>query len=212
VQSRSGECDFVTADRSAPRWTARGCRFVACSISTPILLDLSGGVAFQMAPGVWIDARDRSVDGIGNMFVRLESTITVANSSGPELDQGALLRLLGELAWLPTAFLDDRHVAWSAIDDRHARATLRVNDRVASGEFEFGADGLPTTFAAERYRDIGAGKSVLTPFVGRFSDFRSVDNVLVPHRAVGAWIVDGKTLEYANFEVRQLEFDRAEPW
>src|SRR6185437_15125960 len=94
----------------------------------------------------------------------------------------------------------------------HARATLRVNGRAASGEFEFGTDGLPATFSAERYRDIGAGKSVLTPFVGRLSDFRSVDGVLVPHRVVGAWMVDGKTLEYADFEVRQLEFDRTEPW
>jgi uncharacterized protein DUF6544 len=166
----------------------------------------------RMAPGVWIDARDRSVNGAGNMFVRLESSVTIANSSGVQLDQGALLRLLGEMAWLPTVFADDRYVRWSAIDDRRARATLQVGGRTVSGEFEFGADDLPATFSAERYRDVGGGKSVLTPFIGRVSDFIRVEGVLVPSRVVGAWVVDGRTIEYVNFEVERLEFDWTEPY
>jgi len=37
----------------------------------------------RIAPGLWIDARDRSVNGLGNMFVTAASTFTLANSSGP---------------------------------------------------------------------------------------------------------------------------------
>ena len=33
-----------------------------------------------------VDARDRSVDGAGNMLVKLQSTLTLADSRGPELD------------------------------------------------------------------------------------------------------------------------------
>jgi len=166
----------------------------------------------RMAPGVWIDARDRSVNGAGNMLVTIESTVTLADSRGAELDQGALMRLLGELVWFPTAFLDGRYVAWSGIDDTRARATLHVNGRSVSSDFEFGPDGLPAVFFADRYRDVGGGKSVLTPYLGRTSDFRPVDGVLVPHRVVAAWIVEGRPVEYANFEVRQLEFDRSGSW
>jgi hypothetical protein len=166
----------------------------------------------RMAPGLWIDARDRSVDGIGSMLVEIESTVTIADSKGPELDQGALLRLLGEMVWFPTAFLDHRYVRWSAIDNQRARATLRLNDRTVSGEFVFGPDDLPASFSAERYRDIGGGKSVLTPFVGGVADFRQVDGVLVPFHVVGAWVIDGETIEYVDFDVRQLEFDWTEPY
>ena len=166
----------------------------------------------RIAPGVWIDARDRSVGGEGNMWVTMESTVTMANSSGPELDQGALLRLLGEMAWFPTAFLDKAYVTWTAVDDRRATATLHVNGRTVSGSFVFGADDLPSAFHAERYRDIGGGKSVLTPFVGRVGDFRVVEGVLVPYRVIGAWTVEDTTLEYANFEVEQIEFDWREPY
>lgn len=161
----------------------------------------------RIAPGLWIDARDRSVNGRGNMFVTIESTIPIADSSGPQLDQGALLRLLGEMAWVPTAFLDDRYVRWEAIDDRRARATLDVNGLAVSGEFAFGPDDLPSSFMADRYRDVGGGRSLLTPFVGRVSDFRHADGLLVPYRVIGAWIVDGRPVEYANFEVQQLEYE-----
>jgi hypothetical protein len=161
----------------------------------------------RIAPGLWIDARDRSVQGAGSMLVELESTIALADSRGPELDQGALLRLLGEMAWFPTTFLDGRYVRWSAEDEQRARATLSVNGRAVSGEFTFGADHMPATFAAERYRDIGGGRSALTPFVGRTSDFRRVDGFLVPHRVVGAWIVDGREIEYADFRVERLAYD-----
>jgi len=162
----------------------------------------------RIAPGLWVDARDRSVDGIGNMFVRIESTITIADSRGPQLDQGALLRLLGEMTWMPTAFLDRRYIRWSAVDDHRASATLRLNGREVTGVFEFGADGLPTTFTAQRYRDVGGGRAVLTPFIGRSSNYRLVSGVLVPFRVVGAWVVENKPVEYADFVVEELAFDR----
>jgi hypothetical protein len=161
----------------------------------------------RAAPGIWIDARDRSVHGEGNMLVSAESTFTIANARGPELDQSALLRLLGELVWLPTAFLDERYVRWTAVDDRRAAATLSVGGYRVSGAFEFGTDGMPAVFRAERHRDIGGGRSVLTPFIGWTSDYRRVDGVLVPHRVVGAWIIEGQPFEYARFDARRIAID-----
>ena len=161
----------------------------------------------RIFPGLWIDARDRSVNGVGSMFVTAESTFTIADSHGPQLDQGALMRLLAEMPWLPTAFLDDRHVRWSAIDDHRASATLRMNGLAVTAAFEFGADDLPATFSGDRFFDAGDGKAVLTPFVGRFRDYRAVDGVLAPHRVVAAWIVDGTPKEYVRFDVERLEFD-----
>lgn len=166
----------------------------------------------RLAPGLWIEARDRSVDGAGSMLVVAESTVTIADSRGPQLDQAALGRLLGEMFWFPTALLDTRYVRWTAVDDRRARATLAVEGRSATGVFTFGADDLIAEFSADRYRDIGGGQAVLTPFLGRALDYRAVDSVLVPHRVVGAWVVDGTPAEYVDFRVETVEFDRSAPF
>ena len=160
----------------------------------------------RIAPGLWVDARDRSVNGVGAMYVAAESMLTLADANGPALDRGALLRLLGEMTWFPTAFVDRRYVTWTAIDDRHARATLRVNGRDVAATFTFGDDDLPLSFTAERERDLGGGKSALTPFVGESRDFREVDGLLVPFAMTAAWIVDGTRKDYARFLVDRITY------
>jgi hypothetical protein len=165
-----------------------------------------------MMPGLWVEARDRSVGGTGNMLVRAESTFTLADARGPELDQGALLRLLGEMVWFPASFLDERYVTWSAVDDRHATATLRVGGREVSGVYEFGDDGLPTAFRAERYRDLGGGRSALTPFTGECADFRDEGGLLVPHGMTALWHVGDEAVPYARFLVERLEYDTTAPF
>ena len=161
----------------------------------------------RAGPVLWIDARDRSVDGEGEMLITAASAFTLQRARGPALDQAALLRLLGELAWMPTAYLDRRYVRWEAVDATHARATLAVGRRAATATFEFGPDGLMTGMSGERERDVGRGRSVLTPFRGVSSDFRPVDGLLVPFRMEAIWIVDGKPFPYARFEVEQLDFE-----
>jgi uncharacterized protein DUF6544 len=161
----------------------------------------------RIGPGLWVDARDRSVGGVGSMLVRAESTFTIADRSGPELDQGALVRLLAEMVWFPTAFLDDRYVTWTAMDEKRARAALRVNGRVAEGVFEFGEDELPEVFRAERYRDLGGGRSDLTPFSGECTDYREAGGMLVPYRMTACWHVGGRRVPYACFLVEALEYD-----
>ena len=164
----------------------------------------------RAAPGVWIDARDRSEAGEAGFLVRLASTITLAEAHGREFDEGALMRVLGELTWLPTAYLDDRWISWEPVDETSARATLRVSSRVVSVTFRFGPDGLPEELAALRYRDV-KGQGVLTPWTARCGDFREVDGLRVPFRVESIWHVDGRACPVIRFTVERLDLDAVEP-
>jgi hypothetical protein len=166
----------------------------------------------RLGPGAWIDARDKVIGGVAGMKVMVESTKTLHDVAGPELDQGALVRLLGEMTWMPTAFLDGRYITWEAMDHSHARARLRTNGREVIAVFEFGADGMPARVTAERHRDLGGGKSVLTPFAGTLADWRDVDGLSVPFRVEGSWIIEGKPFTFARFQVERIEFDRPDPF
>lgn len=166
----------------------------------------------RLAPGLWIDARDRTVAGEGNMLVRAASVWTIADARGAELDRAALVRLLGELAWMPTVLADARYVRWAPVDARRARATLAVGGREVSATFVFGPDGMPERFEAERWRDLGDGRGALTPFVGTLADFREVDGLRLPHRLEAAWIVDGKPAPYARWAVERIDLDPDGPY
>ena len=133
----------------------------------------------HMAPGIWVDARDMAANGRGSMRVLLDSTVPIADASGPELDQGSALRLLAEMVWYPSALFDARYVTWSAIDERHATATLLFGQRKVSGIFEFGPDGLPVGMSAERFMD----KQGRRPWGGTYGDWREVSGMRVPFEA-----------------------------
>lgn len=159
----------------------------------------------RVAPGVFVDGRDGSSDGVGRMRIDLWSLLRLADARGPDLDQGALVRLLGEMFWLPTALADARYVRWQAVDDRSAKATLSVAGRTAEGTFDFGEDDLPTTFRAMRMRAAGK-ESVLTPFEGTCHDHRLAGGLMVPHHVRGAWIVDGVRHEYVRFDIERIDY------
>lgn len=146
------------------------------------------------------------------MFVSLASSFTLADRRGPEMDQGSMLRLLSELVLLPTTYLDERYVTWAAADESKARATLRVNGREVAGVFEFGGDGLPVGFSADRYFDTGDGRAELRPWSGEYADYRAVAGLLVPHRFVGYWHVDGQRIPYVDFLLEPPEYDAKAPF
>jgi hypothetical protein len=157
----------------------------------------------RMVPGVWVDARDMAVDGRGSMRVLLDATVPIADASGPEIDQGSALRLLAEMVWYPTALFDARYVTWSAVDENHARATLRFGAEEVSGTFEFGADGLPVQFSAQRFND----KHELRPWGGTYGDWRSVSGMRVPFEAKVSWQLDAGPFTYAHWLVEDMQFD-----
>jgi hypothetical protein len=78
-----------------------------------------------------------------------------------------------------------------------------------AGTFEFGEGGLPSRIVADRYRDVGGGRSVLTPWSGRCADYRAVDGLLVPHAMTASWHVQGEWVPIIRFRVERLVYDAA---
>jgi hypothetical protein len=161
------------------------------------------------APLLWIEARDLLQSGHGNMLVKINSAIIIADAKGPELDQGASLRWLGEAIWFPYAFVGDQ-VRWEAIDDHSARATLIQPGLPVAAIFEIDDEGELTSLRSDRYRDLGKGQSVLTPWVAQCSEYRTFSGFRVPTAVDVAWEIDQQRFSYARFLVTTLEYNLAD--
>ena len=81
---------------------------------------------------ITINGRDKYMNGKGNMLIKMMSTIPIGNSSGEEMDQGAMMRFLAEIAWSPSAALND-YIQWTYINDTTAHATMTNGNRKVSG-------------------------------------------------------------------------------
>jgi hypothetical protein len=157
-------------------------------------------------PLIGISARDRLITGHGNMLVKFLSTFTIADASGPEIDQGSRLRWLAEAAWFPYAFVSDE-IAWEPIDAHSARATLRCDGLPVSAVFEFGEDGRLSRLSAERYRDTGDGKAVLNAWTGHYLEYREFNGFQVPASVQVSWELENGLFTYARFHITSLDYN-----
>lgn len=159
------------------------------------------------SPLLWIEARDRYYRGKGNMKIRLLSTITLADATGPEMDISSLLRYLGEMPWFPAAFLNADVIEWEAMDATHARATITDGNISGSGVFSFDEAGRILTFhTGERYRTVD-DEYVLENFSGRYADYREQNGVKIPHEVEAVWNLPEGDYPYVRIRVEEMEYD-----
>jgi hypothetical protein len=143
-----------------------------------------------------IDARDRSLEGKGNMRV-ISPDLRLADVRGREMDEASLQRL-GEMVWFPIALLDARYVRWTPVDDTRARATLRVRGHEGAATFHFDANGcLPHHGGSVSRRGRQAGAHP----VGRRVQRVPRHGGLRCRSGLRRWHVNGRDEPYARFTV-----------
>ena len=159
---------------------------------------------FRMAPGVWVTGRDRYRGGEGSIDMRLLSLITVAANIGGGLNQGALLRFLGELQWFPAAMLAD-YISWESVDSNAARATMTFGGIAASMVFRFALDGRLVECTATRYNDSRVRNE---QWVNRNDSDQQFDGIRVPDTGEARWEYDTGPYSYIRWRITAIEPDR----
>jgi hypothetical protein len=143
-----------------------------------------------MFSGVPIHVRDAYVRREGILKPSLLGIYALADfKGGGALAEGELMRFLAEAAWYPTALLPSQGVVWQAVDDRSARATLQDGPNAVSLTFSFAPDGLTESVRAEARGRIVDGKTIPTPWEGRWSNYAQQNGMLVPMIGEVAWLL-----------------------
>jgi hypothetical protein len=104
------------------------------------------------------------------------------------------------------------HAGFAAVIRATRSPFLGLSWRNACTRVRSCADGLPSSFHAERYLDTGSGEPRLLPWSGDYADYRRVGGLLVPHHFSGYWHVDGQRIPYVDFILETPEYDVREPF
>ena len=149
-------------------------------------------------------ARDMYLDGKGSLTVHLFSLIRIAREEGPNVDQGELLRWLGESVWFPTNLLPNKHLQWIPINDHQARLNFEYNGLSVYYVVTFNEANEIEKLETERYM----GNKGLTPWVGEVSDYHEEEGVKVPSIIEASWMLEDGKYTYGRFRVQQMQYDR----
>lgn len=154
-------------------------------------------------PLVSVKARDTFHEGKGNMLIKLLGLVKVADASGPEMDQGTLVRYLNEIMWFPTAYLND-NIQWEPINSDSAKATISVNGLTASAVFYFNENGGLKNFIAERYGDED-GKQVLRTWSTPILEYKEINGIRIPSKGEAIYHLSSGDFKYIEVEITDIE-------
>ncbi len=159
----------------------------------------------KAAPLLKIVAKDRYRMGRGEMQVRLWGLFKVADISGPELDQGALLRYLNEGMWFPTVYLED-YITWEPLDSLSAKATMTYKGVTASAVFYFNEIGQLINFKADRYME-KEGTFELRPWSIPLDAYRELNGLILPVSGEAIWHLEEGDFSYIRLEIIEVEYN-----
>jgi hypothetical protein len=149
-------------------------------------------------------ARDMYAEGHGRMLVKVASLWPVADASGAQTDQAAMMRYLSEMIWFPAAFLAS-NISFEAVDDCSAGVTLTDHGRTATGTLFFDTQGRLTDFVAKRYRaaDASDPETWSTPITG-YGEF---EGLRLPARGKAVYQLSGGDFDYIDVTITGLRYD-----
>lgn len=152
--------------------------------------------------GLPIQGYHRYVDGSASMDVRALGLVPLVRAEGPDLTRSETVTVLNDLCVLAPAALVSPALAWTAIDDRTARARFTNAGHAVEAELSFGAEGDLIDFrSSDRSRTAG-GVAERLPWSTPLRAPRAFGPVRLASEGEGRW--HAPTGDYAYVE---LTFD-----
>ncbi|WP_375765874.1 hypothetical protein NR798_29780 [Archangium gephyra] len=157
----------------------------------------------KVAPGVHMLARDKFVGLRGNMLITLGGLITLADGTGPQMDQGAALRFWGEALAFPE-LVRSPSLHWEAMNETQARVRIEQGELKLEAVIDYNEQGLPIAMHAQRYRDVN-GTGVLTAWTGYSREWRELDGRLFPTQWESVWHLPEGDFPAVRMEILHLQ-------
>jgi hypothetical protein len=150
--------------------------------------------------------KDTFLDGTGRMLITAAGLFPIVDATGPELDQGEMLRFLSEMMWFPAAFLGE-NVSFEPVDSGTARVSLTHAGRTATGTIFVDGDGKLARFEADRYYPGDGGNPSRQRWSTPVDEYGEFNGLRIPVRARAVWSLPAGDLEYIRITVTELQHD-----
>lgn len=162
-------------------------------------------VRVRMMRALPVAGRDTYINGRGRMVIKAVSLIPLVDMADEKIDQGALLRFLGEIVWFPAAALSS-YLRWDPIDATTARATMTYGGRNGTAVFSFDDKGRFISLTADRYFGGGADATIEKwEVIAR--EWRFLNGCRVPTRGEVRWKLAAGDFTFYRWEITALEYD-----
>jgi hypothetical protein len=149
--------------------------------------------------------RDSYSGGKGRSLSKAAALVSVSDEANEKIDQGTLLRFLGEIVWFPSEALHPA-IHWTHIDNSSSRATMTWGEVTGSAVFQFDEHGRFFRLSAERYMSADADAKP-KHWAFRATTWQRMDGIIIPTKGKVAWQLKAGDFIYYTCEITELEYD-----
>lgn len=133
-----------------------------------------------------VKGSDRWIDGEGSMRWKLFGLLPMMTADGPEISRSAAGRVQAESFMLPSVLLRD-DVRWSAVDDEHPHARVRVGGLETELQLTIDEHGRLLSTHLQRWGNPEGGEFHFVDFGGMLSEERTFGGYTIPTRVRVGW-------------------------
>lgn len=150
------------------------------------------------------EGKDTYSEGHGRMHMKLLGLFTVGDDQSAEMDQSALVTILAEALLVPS-YAVAPYIAWEAVDERSARATIRHRGIQASGVFHFNErDEFVRFETRDRFYATRDGGHRLVPWSAEVLEYVEQDGLKLPRSMRAVWHLDEGDYEYFRGTIAEI--------
>jgi hypothetical protein len=162
----------------------------------------------QTSKFFWVNAIESYIEGKGNMLIKLNSSITIADSWGLELDKSSLFRYISEAVLFPTQLLPSKKLSWSILDTNIAEIKFKDSGTSVVAKIYFNNDStIEKIETRDKYRAQNREfkESLYTIY---FSDYKRFDeSFLVPSYFELEWELEEGKFKYGKFIIESITYE-----
>ena len=162
----------------------------------------------QTSKFFWVNAIDSYINGKGNMLIKFNGSITVADSWGIELDKSGLFRYISEAVLFPTSLIPNENLKWDVLDSNTAEIKYSNKEISVVAKLFFDVSNRIykiETFDKYRALESGYKKSLYTIYL---SNYKTFDNsYTVPTYIEVEWDLKSGKFKYGKFTIDSILYE-----
>ena len=155
----------------------------------------------------WVNAIDSYINGKGNMLIKLNSSITVADSWGIELDKSGLFRYISEAVLFPTKLIPSQNLDWNILDSNTAEIKFKDGELSIVAKLYFNSENLISKIETyDKYRALEEGyeRSLYTIYL---SEYKKLNGFMIPTYIEAEWDLKSGKFKYGKFRIENIEYE-----
>lgn len=162
----------------------------------------------QTSKFFWVNAIDSYINRKGNMLIKFNSSVTVADSWGLELDKSGIFRYISEAVLFPTSLLPNENLKWDVLDSNIAEIKFTDNDiSVVAKLFFDSSQRINKIETFDKYRALESGykKSLYTIYLSKYKTFNN--SFTVPTYIEVEWDLKSEKFKYGKFTIDSILYE-----